>query len=142
MSTINVSRMLLGGLIAGFVINAGEGVLNEVILAEQWSAFMAESGMKPFGTGQIVSFVVLTFLFGIVLNWIYVAIRPRFGPGPKTAVIAGLTMWVIGWFIIGTYFIVAGMYPLGITAVTIVWGLFEIPIAAVAGAWLYREGEV
>ncbi len=141
MGSINVARMLLGGLLAGLVFNIGEYVLNEVILAAQWSAFMAESGMGEFGAGQIASFVILTFLFGIVLIWIYAAIRPRFGPGPKTAVIAGLTMWAFGWLLIGAFLFTAGMYPTGLTVTTIVWGLFEVPIAAVAGAWLYREGE-
>ncbi|NQV21979.1 MAG: hypothetical protein HQ511_11240 [Rhodospirillales bacterium] len=141
MGGINVTRMLLGGLFAGLVLNIGEGVLNELVLAEQWSAFMADSGMDAFGAGQMASFVIITFLFGIVLIWIYAAIRPRFGPGPKTAVIAGLTMWVTAWLLIGATFYVVGMYPMELTVTTIVWGLFEAPIAAVAGAWLYREGE-
>ncbi len=140
MGGINLTRVLLGGLLAGLVLNIGEYVLNEIVLKEQWAAFMAETGMDAFGTGQVVAFVVVTFLFGIVSIWIYAAIRPRFGPGPKTAVIAGLTMWAIGWLLIGASFFAAGMVPAGLTAATIVWGLFEAPIAALAGAWLYREG--
>ena len=141
MGGINVKRVLLGGLLAGLMLNIGEYVLNEVILAEQWAAFMAEAGMDEFGAGQIASFVIITFLFGIVLVWIYAAIRPRFGPGPKTAVIAGLTMWSIGWLLVGASFAAAEMYPTGLIVVTIVWGLFEVPIAAVAGAFFYRESE-
>jgi len=141
MGSINFTRMLLGGLLAGLVLNIGEYILNELVLAAQWSAFMAETGMAEFGTGQLASFAIITFLFGIVLIWIYAAIRPRFGPGPKTAVIAGLTMWAIGWLLIGASFTVAEMYPTGLTIVTIVWGLFEVPIAAVAGAFFYRESE-
>lgn len=141
MGGINVTRVLFGGLLAGLVLNIGEYVLNEVILAAQLSAFRAESGMGAFGAGQMASFVIITFLFGIMLIWIYAAIRPRFGPGPKTAVIAGLTMWAIAWLLIGASFYAAGMFPTGLTVATIVWGLFEAPIAALAGAWLYREGE-
>jgi hypothetical protein len=141
MGGINVTRMILGGLLAGLVLNIGEYVLNGLILAEQLSAFMAESGMGEFGAGQMASFVILTFLLGIVLIWIYAAIRPRFGPGPKTAVIAGLTMWAIGWLLVGASFIAGGMFPTGLTVAGIVWGLFEVPIAALAGAWLYRESD-
>ena len=141
MGNINVIRVFLGGMLAGLVLNIGEYVLNDVILAEQWFAFRAESGMGEFSTGQVVSFVIITFLFGIALIWIYAAIRPRFGPGPKTAAIAGLTMWAIDWLLIGASFIAAGLYPVGLTVTTIVWGLFEAPIAAVAGAWLYQEGD-
>lgn len=141
MGGINVKRLLLGGLLAGLLLNIGEYVLFEFVLAEQWSAFMAESGMGEFGSGQLTSFVIITFLFGIASIWIYAAIRPRFGPGPKTAVIAGLTMWAVAWLLIGASFLTAGLYSTGLTVTTIVWGLFEVPIAAVAGAWLYREGE-
>jgi hypothetical protein len=141
MGGINVMRVLLGGLLAGLVLNIGEYVLNELILGEQWSAFMAESGKEEFGAGQIAAFAIITFLFGIVLIWMYAAIRPRFGPGPKTAVIAGLAMWAVGWLLIGASFIAAGWYPTGLMIATIVWGLFEVLIAAVAGAWPYHEGE-
>ncbi len=141
MGNINLARVLFGGLVAGLVLNIGEYVLNDVILAEQWAAFMAESGIGAYGAGQIAAFIIVTFLFGIVLIWIYAAIRPRFGAGPKTAVIAGLTMWAIGWLLIGASFIAAGIAPAGLTFTTIVWGLFEVPIAAAAGAWLYREGD-
>jgi len=138
---INVIRVFLGGMLAGLVLNIGEYVLNDVILAEKWFAFRAESGMGEFSTGQVVSFVIITFLFGIALIWIYAAIRPRFGPGPKTAVIAGLTMWAVAWLLIGVSFFAAGLYPVGLTVTPIIWGLLEAPIAAVAGAWLYQEGE-
>ena len=141
MGNINVIRVFLGGMLAGLVLNIGEYVLNDVILAEQWFAFRAESGMGEFSTGQVVSFVIITFLFGIALIWIYAAIRPRFGPGPKTAVIAGLTMWAVAWLLIGVSFFAAGLYPVGLTVTPIIWGLLEAPIAAVAGAWLYQEGE-
>ena len=32
---------------------------------------------------------------GIGLIWLYAAIRPRYGPGPRTAAIAGFVMWLI-----------------------------------------------
>jgi hypothetical protein len=141
MGKINVGRVLLGGLAAGLVLNIGEYVLNDVILAEEWAAYMADAGIAAFGVGQVAAFVVITFLYGITLIWIYAAIRPRFGPGPKTAVIAGLALWVIGWLLIGASLVAAGLYPVGLTVTTIVWGVFEAPIAAVTGAWLYREAE-
>lgn len=141
MGKINVARVLLGGLVAGLVLNIGEYILDNLVLAGQWATFVAETGRGAFGAGQIAAFIVLTFLFGIALIWIYAAIRPRFGAGPKTAVIAGLTLWAVAWLLIGAAFAAGGMVPIGLTVVTIVWGLFEAPIAALAGAWLYQERE-
>jgi hypothetical protein len=139
MTKVNIKRVILGGLLAGLVLNVGEGILNGLILGDEWSAIMAESGMIEFTTMQMVSFTIITFLLGMVLIWLYAAIRPRFGPGLKTAVIAGIAMWLIAWLLVGASFITAGMYPTGLMVTSIIWGLFEVPIAAVAGAWLYQE---
>ena len=140
MGGINIGRVILGGLLAGLVLNVGEFVLNEVVLAAQWEAYMAEAGLPEFGAGQAAVFIVVTFLFGIVLVWVYAAIRPRFGPGPKAAVIAGLTLWSIGWLLFGVSFAASGLFPVGLSLAPIPWGLVEVPLAALAGAWLYREG--
>ena len=40
--------------------------------------------------GVTVLMVVLIFLVGILLIWLYAAIRPRYGAGPGTAVLAGV----------------------------------------------------
>ena len=141
MGNINVARMLLGGLLAGLVISFGEYILGWLILGGQWAEVMAEAGKGEFGVGQIASFAIVALLYGIALIWIYAAIRPRFGPGPKTAVVAGLTMWVVAWLLVSAYVIVIGVYPAGLLIAATVWGLFELPIAAVAGAWLYQESE-
>ena len=141
MAKINIKRVFLGGLLAGLVLIVGEAILNELILGEQWSTALAESGATEFTPVQTVSFTIITFLLGIVVTWLYAAIRPRFGPGWKTAVIAGLTMWLIAWLLFGASFITAGFYPTGLMVASIIWGLFEVPIAAASGAWLYQEDE-
>lgn len=141
LSNINVMRVLLGGVLAGLVLNIGEYVLNHVVVAQLWSDSGAETGIAEFSAGQVASGVIIMFVFGIALIWIYAAIRPRFGPGPKTAVIAGLTVWCIAWALTGASFITVGIFPFGQMAVSIIWGFFEVPIAAIAGAWLYHEGD-
>ncbi len=133
--------MLLGGLLAGLVIGVGEYILSELILGGQWAEVLTETGTGQFGGGQIAALAIVALLYGIALVWIYVAIRPRFGPGPKTAVVAGLTMWVVAWLLVSAYLIVIGVYPAGLMIAATVWGLFELLIAAVAGAWLYQESE-
>jgi apolipoprotein N-acyltransferase len=141
MRNISIKRVLLGGLLAGLVICLGEYIVGWLILGEQWAEVLAEAGTVEPGTAQIASFAVIALLYGIALIWIYAAIRPRFGPGPKTAIIAALTMWVVAYFLVCAYVIVIGMYPTGLLIAAAVWGLIELPIAAVAGAWLYQESE-
>lgn len=141
MGNINITRVLLGGLLAGLVICFGEFILGWVILGGQWAEILAEAGMGEIGGGQEASFAIVAILYGIALIWIYAAIRPRFGPGPKTAVVAGLTLWVAAWLLVCAYVIVIDVFPTGLLIAAIVWGLFELPIAALAGAWLYQESD-
>ena len=141
MGNISIKRMLLGGLLAGLVICLGEYIVGWLILGEQWAEVLAEAGTGELGAIQIASLAIIALLYGIALIWIYAAIRPRFGPGPKTAVIAGLTMWVVAYFLVCAYVIVIGAYPAGLLIAAAVWGLFELPIAAAAGAWFYQESD-
>ena len=140
MSGINLGRVVLGGLLAGLVLNVGEFVLNVPILGEQWTAAMESLNRPEAEDASVIPWVVYAFVMGIVMMWVYAGFRPRFGPGPKTAVIAGLTVWSIGWFLGFGATAIQGLYPTGLVVTTLVWGIFEAPIAAVAGAWLYKEG--
>ena len=139
MNKINLSRAILGGLVAGVVLNIGEFLLNDVILGPQMREFFARLQLPEPGSSFLVVAVLLTFVVGIVIVWIYAAIRPRLGPGVKTAICAGL----LAWFFIYVYTgVINGMIfqvPANFMAIGLVWGAVEYILAAIAGAWLYRE---
>lgn len=139
MGKINIGRMMLGGLLAGLVLNVGEFLLNEPILGKEWAAAMEALNRPPISGSAIGWFVVLSFVLGIAIVWLYAAIRPRYGAGPKTAICAGLAVWFFVWLWGFGGSIVMGLYPTKLVVITVVWGLFEVPLAALAGAWLYKE---
>jgi hypothetical protein len=89
MSSTNWKRVILGGLLAGVVINVSESILNGVVLAKDWEAAMAALGKPQMGGNQVGVFVLWGFLVGVFAVWLYAAIRPRYGAGPKTALCAG-----------------------------------------------------
>ena len=139
MGKINTGRVILGGLLTGLIINIGEFVLNEPILGEQWASAMAALNQPPVGGGAIAAFVVGGFLLGIATIWLYASIRPRFGPGPKTAVCAGLFVWFFVYLYTNIGMMGTGLFPMNLLITAVIWGLLEIPIATMAGAWLYKE---
>lgn len=47
MSGINIGRVVLGGLLAGLVLNIGESILNVPILGAQMDAAMESLGLAP-----------------------------------------------------------------------------------------------
>jgi hypothetical protein len=139
MGRINLGRVVLGGLLAGLVINISESILNGVVLAEDMTAMMAALNKPPIDEGMIGLFYVLGFGLGIVLIWLYAAMRPRFGPGVQTAVCAGLLVWGLAYLYANLFAFITGLFPRRILVVGTVWGLVELVVAAVAGAWLYKE---
>ncbi len=139
MGGINWTRVILGGLLAGVVINVFESVLNGVVLAKEWEAAMAALNRKPMGGGQIAVFVVWGFLIGIFAVWLYAAIRQRYGPGVKTALCAGAAVWGLGYLLASAPPIVMELFPAHLMTIGLAVGLVEILVATVAGAWLYRE---
>jgi hypothetical protein len=139
MSRINVVRVVLGGLLAGLVLNVGEFVLNEVLFVDKMEEIIRRLNTPRPGAKFITVAVLLTFLLGIVIVWLYAMIRSRFGPGPKTAVIAGFVVWLCVYFYAGVLNSVLFNMPLNLLLLGIVWGFFEYVLAALAGASLYKE---
>lgn len=139
MGKINWGRVIGGGLVAGLVISIGEFVLNEPILGEQWAAAVESLGLPPMGGQAIATFVIGAFLLGIAAVWLYAAIRPRFGPGPKTAVCAGLTVWFFSYLYVSLGMMGMNLFPTNLLVIGTLWGLVEIPLATLLGASLYKE---
>ena len=138
MGKINVARVILGGLLAGLIINISEFILNLYVIAEESNAIMERLGLPEVGTNQIAVFVVMAFALGIVVIFLYAGLRPRFGAGVKTAVIAALIVWVVA-MMGGISDVVIGLTPANLIVIAGAWTLVETIVAAVAGAWVYKE---
>jgi hypothetical protein len=138
MGKINVGRVILGGLVAGVVINIFEYVLNMYVIVDQNSAAMTKLGLGMPTPQQIGVFIAMGFLLGILLIFVYAAMRPRFGAGVKTAIIAGVTVAVAGWptMIVDR---TLGITPGSLANTVMLVGIVELSIAAIVGAWLYKE---
>lgn len=139
MGKINMGRVIVGGLLAGLVINLGEFVLNGYILEKDWESAMRSLGKEPIGMQAVAVFLALGFLLGITAVWIYAAVRPRLGAGPKTAICIGLIVWVLTSLFTTLGQLPTGIFPNRLLIIPLVWGLVELPLGTVAGAWLYRE---
>jgi len=138
MGKINWIRVLLGGLLAGLVINIFEYVTNGVVLAANWNAAMKALG-RQLSVTAVAVFIVGGFIGGIAAIWLYAAARPRFGAGPKTATLTGFAYWVVGYALPTLGQLQLGLFPRRLLVIGSIVGLVEIVVASVAGAWLYKE---
>jgi len=139
MNRINFGRVLLGGLVAGLVINIGEFLLNGVVLHSQMEADFKRMNLTPPGNGFVAVAVGLTFVFGIVAVLLYAMIRSRLGPGPKTAIVTALILWFCICAYSGTINMILLAIPANIILVVIPWCLVEYIVGTLVGAALYKE---
>jgi len=139
---MNWSRLILGGLIAGVIIDVFEYVTNGVILADEWAGAMKAVG-KPetLSSLQMVAFNIWGLAMGVLALWLYAAIRPRFGAGPKTAICAGAAVWALGYLMGSAGDFITHVLPRRLLAISIAVGLVEIIVATLAGAYFYRESQ-
>ncbi|MGC1459872.1 MAG: hypothetical protein WA825_16470 [Steroidobacteraceae bacterium] len=138
MNKINLGRVLLGGLVAGIVIDIIEIVANG-LLAVDLTATLKALGQQPPSRSAIVTFSALGLVTGIASIWSYAAIRPRFGAGARTAVIAGLGIWVVGYAVPYAYNVAHGVLPFRLGVILGLVGLVEIILACIAGSAVYKE---
>jgi hypothetical protein len=139
---INWARVILGGMIAGLIVNISEFLVNNLWLPGEWAEAMESLNRTgEVGSAGTVAFWAWGFLTGISALWLYAAIRPRFGAGPKTAVLAALAIWVPG-SLLGTIFpAVLELFPQRLIVIGVAAGLVELLVGTLAGAALYRESD-
>lgn len=138
MGKINLGRVILGGIVAGIIINISQFVLHRFVIKDAEVEAMKRLNLTMTETGSTIAVWVLwAFAWGIAAIWLYAAIRPRFGPGPGTAVKAGLAAWFFSCLLATVAMTNLGVFPFH--AVGFLWELAHSVIATIAGAALYRE---
>src|SRR6266550_2338511 len=140
MGKINMQKVLIGGLIAGVVLNVVDSVLFGVVLKDQMAAAMTAINRPAMTNAQIPWFVFLDFVAGVFLVWLSAAIRPRFGAGPGTAVTAGIAGRFLGGLLTTLFRWPMALMPQNLTVITTLIALVEWPVAAAIGAKFYTEG--
>lgn len=141
MSKTNWSRLILGGIIATIICFITDGLMHERLLGADWKAVYDNLGIAnpEHNSFDIIYFAVFELGRGLVIMFLYVTMRPRCGPGPKTAAWAGVVAW-IAFSLTGP----AQFIPLKFFSNTL-WikaGAFQLVtsiLAAIAGAALYKE---
>jgi hypothetical protein len=136
---MNIAKVIIGGLLAGLVINVIDYIVNVPWLGEQWAVATKALNVTASEGGSAAGWVITDFLSGIVLVWLYASIRPRYGAGPKTAVIAGFSVWFIKCLVFASY-VFMSIYPLSLMGASAVGGYVAVIAGALAGCGIYKEG--
>ena len=139
---INASKVLVGGLAAGVVYNIIGFVGFGMLLGPRFEAEAVAVAPVLQGRGMtgsaIAINVIASFAAGILIVWLYAAMRPRFGPGMKTATMAALAVWVCGFLFHLDWLIVGLMTPATYLMAAVVAVVQVLPSAAVGGM-MYQD---
>jgi hypothetical protein len=90
------------------------------------------------GPGRLPAYVAIDFLFGALLVWLYAAIRPRFGPGPRTALRAAAFAWGL-YMATELLFVLMGLFSMRFFVLNAALSAVNYAASSLAGARIYRE---
>jgi len=142
---INTAKVITGGIAAGIIMNVSGFVVQSMLLGKRMEAEMLAVAPslqgKGMGGSAIAGRVLTQFAVGILLAWLYAAMRPRFGPGMKTAIMAAIPVWVCGFLFYLDWLYMEMMTPATYAIVSVVMAI-TLAIAAAAAGALYREDGV
>ena len=140
MGKINYGRVILGGIVGGIISGFLDWFLNGVLMGKLWEDAMKSLNRPNAFSGAFTSCLFLVFgIGGILLVWVYAAIRPRFGAGVRTAVYTGLVAWAFAVLLPNMLNVVTGLYSPRLMFYSTLAGIVELVVAAIVGAALYKE---
>jgi hypothetical protein len=136
---MNMGRLIAGGLVAGVVGNALHALSGMYLTTVEMSDMQRRLGLSQDAiNSSMTTWIIVDFVWGLLLVFTYAAMRSRLGPGPKTAVVSGVTLWLAvasvfaGLTAIGVYTDQAFIKETFLNLVTVL-------AASLAGAYVYKE---
>jgi hypothetical protein len=134
---VKIRRLILSGLLAGLILNLGDMYLNGLILADQWSKTMQLLNLEPISATAMFIFFLFDFLIGIGLIWLYLIFSLKYGRGYRSVFYAAFIVWTLVWFWAYGANMILKIYPPDIVLPSLIWGFFEVGLAAITGSFLY-----
>lgn len=137
---MNTKRIILGGLAAGLVMNVLDFVTNVVLYGEQWRDIYRALGLPTENPAVPAFWISFDFFSGLLIAFLYAAMRPRFGAGPRAALVAALVVTGVCHLTLFSH-IADGVFP---AVLLLKCGALELVSAILGGlvaGRLYREDD-
>jgi hypothetical protein len=138
---INWPRFIVGSLIAAIIGFLSDGAIHESLLGGEWKAVYSNLGITepPHSSSAMLYFGIFELGRGFVSMLLYVMMRSHFGPGPKTAALAGVAAWVAFSLTAPAQFIPLGFFSNSLWLKVGALQLLTSIVATIAGAALYKD---
>ncbi|UCH59258.1 MAG: hypothetical protein JSV61_13695 [Anaerolineales bacterium] len=141
MNKIKINRLILAGLATLLMFIAVEIFVEQLVgrsifggMYDQW---YITTNVVHWKAANYILNIALALLNSTLLIWLYASLRPMFGVGYKTALIASGISVVLG-FSMTINGINLGLFPARLGMVEWVYEVIELPLAMIVGALVYE----
>ena len=135
---INSGKVVVGGLVAGVVANGLDYLFQGVVLKPDFEIMRQRLNLDPVAANNPVPWIIVDFILGFLLIVAYVGFRARWGPGPKTAIYAGLVIFLGIASVMGALTAI-GVFTMDPYLKSSALSLITNTSAALAAAFVYKE---
>lgn len=137
---MNWKRILIGGIVAGAVMNVLDMLVGLLVLGERYKA-LQDAGiyLKEPRLPFVPLWVLGIFAMGFVASWFYAVARPRLGQGPKTALLVGLALGLMSHVAYNVSAVSWGQQGRFLPTVWMLSGIVELVVGTLVAGWLYKE---
>ena len=140
MSNTNYGALIRSGLVAAVAFVIVEFLLEGAVSLAGFNEAALLREMYPDLQFESVAFQFANVLQLVVLMifamWLYSALTPRFGAGPRCALVVSFALWFM-YLMFATSFARLGVLPMNIAVASLLFNLIEIPAAVLAGSNVY-----
>lgn len=143
MNRIRINRLVFAGLttfLAAIALELiWEGVIGAVIMRDSMALLRGYPDLSHWTLRNQVVNIGIALGNCFMLIWLYASLRPMFGVGPRTALIASAFMFIF-IFAFGLNYANLSIFPLRLVLLDAVNLIIELPLALIAGAQVYESG--
>ncbi|HEX7778491.1 MAG TPA: hypothetical protein VF424_04595, partial [Vicinamibacterales bacterium] len=109
-----------------------------VVLRPDFEIMRQRLNLDPVAANNPVPWIIVDFILGFLLIVTYVGFRARWGPGPKTAIYAGVVIFVSIASVMGALTAI-GVFTTDTYLKSSALSLITTISAALAAAFVYKE---
>lgn len=140
MGRVNYGRLITGAILAGVFYFIADGTIHGALLGQYHMAAVTRVTPNPTADNSAyIYFALFDLGKGLVAMLFYVAARVLCGPGPKTAIVAGLIAWFATEVVTSIQWMPFPFYEKSFFVKVMALEIVPMVIGAVIGAWIYKD---
>lgn len=142
MGTIKIAGVVAGGLLAGAIWQLVSFAWVTFVLAEELEAILRRFNASALPPQSFLVHLTTALAGGVLLVWLYAAMRSRFGWGLRSALIAGFVVWLFSFVTFMATAVEMNMFSRRLAFLVGLGGMIATSLAAFVGTSAYKDNEV